>query len=129
LVADRSNIRIQILSLEGEHRETIISRGLRAPCTVRINGDLTLIPDLFGAVVLWDRSYQLLAVLGSHPARDTGQYRTVVAGYPNVPLEDRIPGRFNTPHGIARDSKGNIYVGEWFRDGGGRITKLVPCSG
>jgi sugar lactone lactonase YvrE len=125
LVADRANVRVQVLSLSGEHRQTIISRGLRFPCTLRVHGDYTLIPDLFGAVILWDRQYNHVATLGAHPDMRPGQWPGHVAGYPSVPREDRIAGRFISPHGIARDSRGNIFVGEWLRDGG-RLTRLAP---
>ncbi|GDY11672.1 hypothetical protein LBMAG53_05500 [Planctomycetota bacterium] len=124
LVADRANIRVQVLSLTGEHRQTITSRGLRYPCTLRVNGDLTLIPDLFGAVIVWDKHYNHLATLGAHPDMRAGEWPKHVAGYPSVPREDRIPGRFISPHGIIGDRHGNIYVGEWLRDGG-RLTKLA----
>jgi sugar lactone lactonase YvrE len=123
LVADRANVRVQVLSLTGEHKQTIISRGLRYPCTLRVSGDLTLIPDLFGAVLIWDKNYNHVATLGAHPDMRPGQWPSHVAGYPSVPREDRIEGRFISPHGITRDSKGNIYVAEWLRDGG-RLTKL-----
>lgn len=126
LVADRANVRVQVLSLTGEHRRTIISRGLRYPCTLRAHGDLTLIPDLFGAVLVWDRQYNHVATLGAHPDMRPGEWPKHVAGYPSVPREDRIAGRFISPHGIARDSAGNIYVGEWLRDGG-RLTRLSPA--
>lgn len=125
LVADRANVRVQVLSLTGEHRQTIISRGLRFPCMVRVRGDLTLIPDLFGAVLVWDREYRHIATVGAHPDMRPGEWPRHVAGYPNVPREDRIPGRFISPHGITADSKGNILVGEWLRDGG-RLTRLAP---
>jgi hypothetical protein len=125
LVADRANVRVQVLSLTGEHRRTIISRGLRYPCTLRVHGDLTLIPDLFGAVILWDRDYNHVATLGAHPAMRPGEWPKHVAGYPSVPREDRLTGRFISPHGITRDRRGNIYVGEWLRDGG-RLTRLSP---
>lgn len=125
LVADRANIRVQVLSLSGEHRRTITSKGLRYPCTVRVQGDATIIPDLFGAVLVWDRDYHHVATVGAHPDMRPGEWPKHVAGYPSVPREDRIDGRFISPHGITRDSKGNIYVGEWLRDGG-RLTKLTP---
>jgi hypothetical protein len=32
------------------------------------------------------------------------------------------PGRFNSPHGLATDASGAIYVSEWLI--GGRFTKL-----
>lgn len=124
LVADRANVRVQVLSLTGEHRRTIISRGLRYPCTVRVRGDLTLIPDLFGAVLVWDREYNHVATLGAHPDMRPGEWPKHVAGYPSVPREDRIAGRFISPHGIAADSTGAILVGEWLRDGG-RLTRIV----
>lgn len=125
LVADRANVRVQVLSLDGEHRQSIISHGLRYPCTVRVRGDLTLIPDLFGAVLVWDRDYRHVATVGAHPEMRPGEWPRHVAGYPNVPREDRIPGRFISPHGIAADSRGCILVGEWLRDGG-RLTRLTP---
>ena len=125
LVADRANVRVQVLSLTGEHKQTIISRGLRYPCTVRVHGDLTIIPDLFGAVLVWDKEYKHVATIGAHPDMRPGQWPSHVAGYPNVPREDRIDGRFISPHGIARNSKGVIFVGEWLRDGG-RLTALIP---
>lgn len=125
LVADRANVRVQVLSLTGEHKQTIISRGLRYPCTLRVSGDLTLIPDLFGAVLIWDKEYKHVATLGAHPDMRPGQWPSHVAGYPSVPREDRIEGRFISPHGIARNSKGVIFVSEWLRDGG-RLTALIP---
>jgi hypothetical protein len=32
-------------------------------------------------------------------------------------------GKFNSPHGMAIDGKGNLYVAEWLI--GGRFTKLA----
>lgn len=125
LVADRANVRVQVLSLTGEHRRTIISKGLRYPCTLRVHGDLTLIPDLFGSVIVWDKAYNHVVSLGTHPDMRPGEWPKHVAGYPNIPREDRVAGRFSSPHGITRDSRGRIFVGEWLRDGG-RLTMLTP---
>ena len=47
-------------------------------------------------------------------------------GWPNVPHETLIPGKFNSPHGIAADHEGNIFVAEWLI--GGRINKLTRSS-
>ena len=46
-------------------------------------------------------------------------------GFPND--RDLVePGRFVTPHSVATDATGSIYVVEWIT--GGRITKLVPVK-
>ena len=51
-------------------------------------------------------------------------------GWPNL-VENGVVGRpplsdgaFNTPHGIAVDAAGAIYVTEWLI--GGRLDKLTP---
>lgn len=43
--------------------------------------------------------------------------------WPNFPQASLKPGKFISPHSMALDSAGNIYVVEWII--GGRITKLV----
>ena len=40
-----------------------------------------------------------------------------------MPHETLIAGKFNSPHGLAVDADGNIFVAEWLV--GGRINKLV----
>jgi DNA-binding beta-propeller fold protein YncE len=44
-------------------------------------------------------------------------------GWPNVPADRIVPGKFNSPHGLAVDRDGNLYVAEWLI--GGRTVKLV----
>ncbi|MCH8900464.1 MAG: hypothetical protein IH942_08265 [Acidobacteria bacterium] len=52
-------------------------------------------------------------------------------GWPNskdsdgqvVPTSLLEPGKFNSPHGMAVDADGNLYVAEWLI--GGRLTKLA----
>jgi hypothetical protein len=39
---------------------------------------------------------------------------------PHLPRRDR----FNSPHSVASDAEGNLYVSEWLI--GGRYTKLAP---
>jgi hypothetical protein len=46
-------------------------------------------------------------------------------GYVQAPhLSD--PDRFNSPHSVAVDNDGNLYVSEWLL--GGRYTKLTVQS-
>jgi DNA-binding beta-propeller fold protein YncE len=115
LVADRGNVRLQYFTMEGEFLE-IVTGDLRHPCHFDIRGDDLLIPDLHGRVTICGRENQLLTHLGDNPGVQTQ------SGYPNLPHEKRIPGRFISPHAAIWDSDGNIYVVEWISDG--RVTKL-----
>ena len=64
-----------------------------------------------------DKNDELLGYLGENP----GAF-AMLDDWPNVTSENVHSGLFNSPHGIATDSSGNIYVAEWMI--GGRITKL-----
>ncbi|MBW7995671.1 MAG: hypothetical protein FVQ81_03670 [Candidatus Glassbacteria bacterium] len=46
-------------------------------------------------------------------------------GWPNLPAELIEAGKFNSPHDVAVDAGGNLYIVEWII--GGRITKLAKC--
>ena len=56
-------------------------------------------------------------------------------GWPNgvdelqhpVRAPDLAHGRFNSPHGLAVDADGSLYVAEWLI--GGRMIKLAPAAG
>ena len=39
-----------------------------------------------------------------------------------IPTSLLEAGKFNSPHGLAVDANGNLYVAEWLI--GGRVTKL-----
>ncbi|MCG3198214.1 MAG: hypothetical protein GHCLOJNM_02708 [bacterium] len=115
LVADRANVRLQYFTLDGKPL-SMVTEELRHPCHFdQRNGDL-LIPDLHGRVTIFDKNDKLIAHLGDNPGIQT------VKGYPNLPHEERIPGKFISPHSACWDHDGNIYVVEWVNDG--RITKL-----
>ena len=115
LVADRGNRRIQTFTLDGEHIG-FVTEELRAPCCFYQAGDEIYIPDLHSRVTIFDKNNQLITHLGDNP----GCYER--SDYPNIPHEDRVVGKFISPHGLCVDSHGDIYVVEWVSDG--RITKL-----
>ena len=125
VVADRRNIRLQLFDLAGNHQETITGRGLRYPCSVRFSGDAILIPDLFGALHIWDRNYQPRATPGLHPDMQPGVFPKHLDGFPNLPVAERTPGIFISPHTAVGDARGRIFIGEWILDGG-RLTMLEP---
>lgn len=115
LVADRANVRLQMFSLEGKH-QGFVTENLRHPCHFDVRGEELLIPDLHGRVTIFNGKNELVAHLGDYP--DIWKQK----GYPNLPQEMRLPGKFISPHAACWDHSGNIYVVEWVSDG--RITKL-----
>jgi len=115
VVADRTNQRLQTFSLQGQHLGFVTDE-LRRPCHFdQKNGEL-LIPDLYGRLTIFDKNNKLITHLGDNPEI----WKT--KGWPNVPHEMRVTGKFVSPHAACWDSQGNIYVVEWIPDG--RVTKL-----
>jgi DNA-binding beta-propeller fold protein YncE len=115
LVADRGNNRIQIFTLDGEHKR-FVTEELRMPCCFYQFQDEIYVPDLFARVTVLGRDNRLITHLGDNP----GIWET--QGWPNIPHEMRQAGKFSSPHACCVDSRGDLYVVEWVSDG--RITKL-----
>ena len=125
-VADRANVRVQVFTPEGVHKRFITGQGLQYPCNVyEAHGDV-YIPDLFGVVTIWGPDDTLITQLGANPEIPEIGGWPKLAGYPNLPHEQRIPGRFISPHGLGIDSRRDLYVVEWVSDG--RITKLAKVA-
>lgn len=115
LVADRANRRLQYFTLDGEFIE-IVDHDLRYPCHFHQRRDDLLIPDLHGRITIFDKHNNLVTHLGDNPGIEKHDQ------YPNLPHDQREPGKFISPHMAAWDSAGNIFVAEWISDG--RVTKL-----
>jgi len=115
LVADRGNHRIQIFTLDGEHLD-FVTEDLIQPCCFYQHGDEIYIPDLSSRVTIFDKNNTLITHLGDNPGCCNW------SGYPNIAHDKRQSDKFISPHALAVDSTGDIYVVEWVEDG--RITKL-----
>lgn len=131
-VSDRNNVRVVHFSLAGEYLGVAISReDIRFPCTTVHAGGLLYIPDLFARVSIFDAENRKVIDLGDYvegrPVTAWGQLGSSLfpelAGYPNVPHERRLPGKFIAPHGLWVNAHGDIFVVEWIEDG--RVTKLT----
>ena len=116
-IADRANRRIQVYDLEGKFKRAFGSEFLTSPSAFVAVGDLLIVAELRARLALLDLDDNLVGYLGDNTTV------AEVEGWPNVPSHLVEPGKFNSPHGIATDERGNIYVAEWLI--GGRFTKLV----
>jgi hypothetical protein len=122
LICDRNHQpkgRLLHYDLEGNFIEEIAT-GLGMPTSAAVQGDYVSVPDLFGRVVILDKSNTIMAVLGfnADPAK---------RGNFNVPQDQWIEGVFSGTHGSYWDKDGNLYVQDW--NVSGRIMKLVRVKG
>lgn len=130
-IADRSNVRIVNFSLTGDFLEEIVtSDDLRYPCATVHAGGKMYVPDLFARLSIFDENNEKLIDLGDYVDgaaltrwEDFGTTFPELEGYPNIPVERRIAGKFVSPHDVWVDREENIYLVEWIEDG--RITKLI----
>lgn len=119
-IADRGNRRVQVYDVEGNYLRVFGADFLTSPCAFASSGERLLIPELRARVAILDGQDRLLGYLGEN------EIVCDLPGWPNHPDGLIHPGHFNSPHGVAADAQGNIYVTEWII--GGRITKLTPSG-
>ncbi len=132
-VADRTNRRVQVFDTEGKFKRAFGSDFLTSPSAFAVSGDYLIIAELRGRLAVLDRDDRLVGYLGANPAiadTERGSPKDPL-GWPNqqgpdgglVRPGDLEPGKFNSPHGVAADQHGNLFVVEWLI--GGRYTKLA----
>jgi DNA-binding beta-propeller fold protein YncE len=124
-IADRGNGRVQVYDLDGNFKRVFGSDFLTTPSAFGIFGETLIVAELKARLAVVDVEDKLVGYLGENlPVAD-------VQGWPNnlndagTPVRTALleSGKFNSPHGMAIDSTGNVYVSEWLI--GGRFIKLA----
>ena len=113
-----------VYDLEGRFKRVFGSEFLSSPSGFVTHGDLMVVADLRARLAVLDKDDNLLCYLGDNEPVCS------VDGWPNnrndsgelVPTALLQQGKFNSPHGMAVDAQGNLYVAEWLI--GGRVIKL-----
>ena len=118
VVADRANHRLQFFNMDGQYVKES-SEGMRMPCNLDFQKELTLVPDLQGVVTLLDSQGKVVTQLGDS------------ANIPNLPGRGRprnefILGKFVHPHSARFLKNGDILVVEWLPIG--RVTLLKKLA-
>ena len=124
-VADRTNHRVQVYDLEGRFMRSFGGDFLSSPSGFVTDGDLMVVAELRARLAVIDKDDKLLCYLGEN------EEVCSVDEWPNnksengeiVPAGLLQPGRFNSPHGMAIDKDGNLFIAEWLI--GGRFIKLA----
>lgn len=127
-VADRGNGRVQVYDLDGSFKRVFGSDFLTTPSAFGVYGETVIIAELNARLAVVDLDDKLVGYLGDNLSV------TNVKGWPNnlndagTPVRTALleSGKFNSPHGMAIDSGGNVYVSEWLI--GGRFTKLARLN-
>jgi len=110
-IADRANGRYEVYDLELNYKRTISGASVRNPCCFYQHDGHIYIPDLGGLVTILDKDDQPVAVLGDGKGADKAQF------------EKGNKDKFQAPHALTVDSKGNLYVLEWVPYG--RVRKFT----
>lgn len=129
LVADRANARVQVYDLDGRFDRVVGEGVLDSPSVFATLGDQLVVGELRARLTVLGPDDGLVGYLG-----ENGEVCSQ-PGWPNALDEHgrsvrtgRLEvGRFNSPHGLAADAEGNLYVAEWLI--GGRLVKLVTAPG
>jgi DNA-binding beta-propeller fold protein YncE len=119
-IADRSNARYEIYSLELEYKRTLAGAHIRNPCCFYQHDGHLYIPDLASLVTIIDAKDELTAMLGDGRSLGLGMNASQDAATKN-------PDKFFAPHALTVDSQGSIYVVEWVGFGNVRKFKHTPA--
>ena len=127
-IGEQLDGRVQVYDLDGKFKRAFGSGFLNSSSDFVTDGELLIVLELKARLAVLDADDNFICYLG-----DNGGV-CEVEGWPNMenekseivpPTEHLRPGKFNSPHGMAMDRDGNLYVAEWLI--GGRITKLLKC--
>jgi hypothetical protein len=123
-VADRGNRRVQVYDLDGTWKRSFGEAFLTTPSGFAADGDHLVVAELRARLTVLDGEDGLICHLGENEAV------CAVPGWPNeknaegqaVRTSHLQPGKYNSPHGMATDPQGNVFVAEWLI--GGRFVRL-----
>lgn len=122
-ISDRVNSRVQVYDLDGHFKRAFGSEFLMRPGGFAPFGEWLVIGDLFARLTVVDGDDRFVTHIGANDAiteRDGWPNQILSNGETGAPQFE--PGKFNSPHAVASDRAGNLYVAEWVI--GGRMIQL-----
>src|SRR5665213_1408193 len=125
-IADRENRRVQVYDLDGQYLRTFGESFLSSPSGFVQWGDLLVIAELYARLALFDAHDDLVGYIGAETPHHEVHAWPSRPGWPNALDSDgRVApappdldhGHFNSPHSLAVDADGHLYVSEWLIGG------------
>ena len=126
-VADRARGRVQVYSLGGEFKRSFAQDFMISPSAFAPYGEFLIVAELDARLIVLDSNDKLVQLGDNLEVTETPGWPNMLDEHGVSTRTDRLrPGRFNSPHGLATDADGNIYVSESLI--GGRYNKLSKAS-
>jgi len=101
---DRANGRVVHMSLDGDFMG-VVAKDLRLPAAVVMHGEYAAIGELNGRVTILDKSGNVVTRLGANTEPGVGNNQ--------IKPEQWRPGIVISPHGVAFNDKGDLFVSEY----------------
>ena len=104
IAVDRANNRVVHMSLTGEFLG-VVAKDLLLPAAVVISGDNAVIGELTGRVTLLDKAGNVASRVGANTEQGVGTNK--------IPPAQWKTGLVLSPHGVALNDKGDLFVAEF----------------
>ena len=104
IAVDRANNRVVHMSLTGEFLG-VVAKDLLLPAAVVISGDNAVIGELTGRVTLLDKAGNVVTRVGANTEQGVGTNK--------IPPAQWKTGLVLSPHGVALNDRGDLFVAEF----------------
>jgi len=104
IAVDRANNRVVHMSLSGEFLGVVAS-DLLLPAAITLNGDNVVVGELRGRVTILDKAGKVVERIGENSGEGVGSNQ--------AKPESWRPGLLLSPHGVALNAQGDLFVSEF----------------
>jgi DNA-binding beta-propeller fold protein YncE len=104
IAVDRANNRVVHMSLRGEFLGVVAS-DLLLPAAITLNGDTVVVGELRGRVTVLDKAGKVVERIGENTGEGVGTNQ--------AKPESWRPGLLLSPHGVALNADGDLFVSEF----------------